>query len=209
MKRTALVLTGVALMGASLGFSPLLGEAASPVLKSGSHCVAWKTNKTLALVKRATAVGTSCNVTVKAVKSGANLGAEISVPIASFSSGEKDRDKEVLKILEASKQPSLVFKVNPLSPAAWQAMLKNGSGPVKGNLFFGNRAHPLTAIAKVKKNGSNIEVYGDIVTKFSTLGIKPPVVGPGGSIAKVDDYLELHFNFVSSKVQNTSVVPGL
>ena len=89
MKRTALVLTGVALMGASLGFSPLLGEAATPVLKSGSHCVAWKTNKTLALVKRATAVGTSCNVTVKAVKSGANLGAEISVPIASFKSGEK------------------------------------------------------------------------------------------------------------------------
>ncbi len=207
MKKLTLMLSGAALLGASLGFAPL--EAATPVLKSGSHCVAWKTNKTLALVKRATAVGTSCQVTVKATQSGSNLGAEISVPIASFSSGEKKRDAEVLKILGASKQPNLLFKVTPLSAAAWQAMLKNGSGPVKGTLYFNKKAHPLTAVAKVTKSGSNIEVRGDIVTKFSAIGITPPTVGPGGSIAKVDDYLELHFNFVSSKVQNTGIVPGL
>lgn len=208
MKKTVLLLTGAALLtGASLGFAPL--EAATPVLKPGSHCVAWKTNKTLAFVKRATAVGTSCQVSVKATKSGSNFAAEISIPIASFSSGETKRDKEVMNILGASKQANLLFKVSPLSAAAWQAMLKNGSGPVKGTLYFGKAAHPLTSVAKVRRNAKKIEVYGDIVTTFSAIGIKPPTVGPGGSIAKVDDYLELHFNFVSDKVQNSGIVAGL
>lgn len=181
---------------------------AAGVLGAGTHCVAWKTKKTLGLVKRVEPVGKSCQATVKAVKQGGKLGAEMSVPIRSFSSGDKDRDKEVPKILKANVQPNIEFKTALLSEAEWKKMLSAGSGTVKGTLKVGGKSVAMNVNAKLRKGG-NKEVYGQITTKFTTLGIKPPEVGPGGSIAKVDDYLELHFNFVASKLQNKAVVPGL
>ncbi len=207
MNKKSQLILGALMLGGTLAMPQ--ADAAKLAVPSNSHCVAWKTNKTLGLVKRATAVGTSCNVTVKAIKKGGQLGAEVSVPIASFDSKEKKRDAEVLKILDASKQPNVIFKTAMLSPAQWQKMLSNGSGPVKGTLYIGKRAYPQTTVVKVKKAGSNVVVNGVLVTKFTKLGIKPPTVGPGGSIAKVDDYVELHFSFNSSKLQNKSVVPGL
>ncbi len=199
-------------MGLVMATGMLLSSAvlaADLAVPPNSHCVAWKTNKTLALVKRATAVGTSCKVSVTAVKKGDKLGAEVSVPIASFDSKEKQRDAEVLKILEASKQPSVIFKTALLTEADWKKMLAKGSGPVKGTLYIGKRPYPMSALVKVNQAGGAVVVSGKIVTKFTQLGIKPPVVGPGGSIAKVDDYLELHFSFNSNQLQNKNLVPGL
>lgn len=183
--------------------------AADLAVPRHSHCVAWKTNKTLALVKRATAVGTSCQVTLKAIKKGNKLGAEMQVPIASFDSKEKQRDQEVLKILEAAKQPNIIFKTALLTEADWKKMLGKGSGPVQGVLYVGKRSYPMRFLASVNQVGKDVVVSGKVVTKFTDLGIQPPVVGPGGSIAKVDDYLELHFSFNSKQLQNKGVVPGL
>lgn len=200
------------LMGFVMTTGILLSSAVSAAdlaVPTNSHCVAWKTNKTLALVKRATAVGTSCKVSVTAIKKGDKLGAEVAVPIASFDSKEKQRDAEVLKILEASKQPNVIFKTALLTEADWKKMLAKGSGPVKGTLYIGKRPYPMSALVKVNQAGGAVVVSGKIVTKFTSLGIKPPVVGPGGSIAKVDDYLELHFSFNSSQLKNKNLVPGL
>lgn len=200
------------LMGLVMTTGILLSSAVSAAdlaVPANSHCVAWKTNKTLALVKRATAVGTSCKVSVTAIKKGDKLGAEVSVPIASFDSKEKQRDAEVLKILEASKQPNVLFKTALLTEADWKKMLAKGSGPVKGTLYIGKRPYPMSALVNVSQAGGAVVVSGKIVTKFTSLGIKPPVVGPGGSIAKVDDYLELHFSFNSSQLKNKNLVPGL
>lgn len=208
-KRNLSILGSMIFVGA-LAFSSMPEtQAVSAVVPAGKHCVAWKTKKTLGLVKRVEPVGMSCSATIKAVKAGANLSAEVTVPIASFDSGEKKRDSEVLKILQANVAPNLVYQVDPLPAATWQAMLKNGSGPVRGTLSIAGKTYPLSTTAKVRKSGGNIEVYGTIITKFSSLGIKPPMVGPGGSIAKVDDYLELHFNFLSGKVINKGIVPNL
>lgn len=208
MNKSKTLLAGLVL-STGLAVTSAPQTEASGVIGAGKHCVAWKTNKTLGLVKRVSPVGMNCNVTVKAVKKGKNYSAEVYVPIRSFQSGEKDRDKAVLDILKAKVNPNVVFKVDPLPLSSWQKMLKNGSGPVRGKLYIGNQAKPLSTTAKVRKRGKNIEVYGVVRTKFTTLGIKPPTVGPGGSIAKVDDYLELHFNLLSNKVQNAGIVPGL
>lgn len=206
--KKSLVLVGL-LLTAGLASEKPSFSASSLEVPANSHCVAWKTNKTLALVKRATAVGTSCQVTVKAIKKGDKYGAEVSVPIASFDSQEKKRDQEVLKILDAVKQPNVIFKTAMLTEADWKRMVGKGSGPVKGTLYIGKRPYPMSALVKVNQVGSDTIVSGKIVTKFTSLGIAPPMVGPGGSIAKVDDYVELHFSFNSKQLQNKSVVPGL
>lgn len=202
----SLILGGLAFVSLSVLENDI---QAANVLSSGSHCVAWKTKKTLGLVKRVEPVGKSCSVTVKAVKHGGNkLGAEMSVPIRSFNSGDSDRDKEVLNILKAKIQPNIEFKTALLSESEWKKMLSSGGGSIKGTLKVAGKSFATTLNAKVR-NGGTKEVSGQITTKFTSLGIKPPEVGPGGSIAKVDDYLELHFNFVASQLQNKSVVPGL
>ncbi len=189
--------------------SPVWATSLAPrqVLQPGSHCVAWRTTKTLALVSQHEAVGTSCQVSVTAkAAGGSKYAATIAVPIGSFNSQEPDRDKEVLKILKASVQPNLLFTTQALSKAQWEALLAKGQGTVKGQLAVGGRSFPLAAIVKIRKNGGSIEVYGTIRTRFSAFGIKPPEVGPGGAIAKVPDYLELHFNLTSDKVQNYGIV---
>lgn len=177
------------------------------VLPAGSHCVAWRTTKTLALVSQQEVVGTSCQVSVAAQAAGADkFLALISIPIASFNSKEADRDKEVLKILKASVQPNLTFTTEALSKAQWETMLAKGQGKVRGKLAVAGRSFSLTAQVKLRKSGGRIEVYGSIRTKFSALGLQAPEVGPGGAIAKVPDYLELHFNLSSDRVQNYGIV---
>jgi len=177
------------------------------VLAAGSHCVAWRTQKTMAMLSKQEAIGTSCQVSVSASKTAdGKYQATVTVPISSFDSKEKDRDKEVLKILNAAQQPKLEFTTLPLTLAQWQTMLKNGQGAVRGKLKVAGKSYPISSTAKIRQNGTQIEVYGFVQTKFTALGMQPPVVGPGGSIAKVDDYLELHYQFSSSKVQNFALV---
>lgn len=194
----------------SLGLA-LPGHTASErnIVGPGRNCVAYKTHKTLAMVADTQIVGMNCNVSVTAVKTGSNYSAEIKIPISSFNSQERDRDKEVAKILKANVSPNLVFKVDPLPAATWESMLAHGSGAVHGTLYIGNQPHRVATTVKVSKAGGHVEVYGTIVSKFTDFGIKPPEVGPGGVIAKAADYLELHFNFLDSKVRNRSIVPGI
>ena len=190
----------------AIGLAP--ADSAGPVLKSGSNCVAYKTSKTLAIISSSDIVGTNCNVAVKAVKtSNGELGAEITVPISAFNSHEPDRDVAVAKLLKSGPQPNLIIRTESMTAAEWLAMLKRGSGTVKGQMQFGGSSYPVSTNAKVRKSGNQVEVSGIIVTKFSSFGIKPPVVGPGGIIAKAPDHLELHYNFLSGKVQNLSIVP--
>lgn len=202
------LLAGLCLLGSSLWLPAFANLPEKQIFNAGSHCVAWRTQKTMAMVSKQEVIGRSCNVSVSASKTAdGKLMATIQVPIASFNSQEKDRDKEVLKILQASKQPVLQFSTLPLTAAQWQTMLSNGQGAVRGELLIGGKKYPLNSVAKVRKNGNKIEVYGYVRTSFSSLGMAPPVVGPGGSIAKVADYLELHYHLSSDKVKNMELVP--
>jgi hypothetical protein len=177
------------------------------VLQAGSHCVAWRTTKTLAMVSQQEVVGTSCQVSVTARAAGAGkFSALVSIPISSFNSNESDRDKEVLKILKASVQPNLTFTTEALSKAQWESLLAKGQGTVRGKLAVAGRSFSLTSLVKIRRSAGKIEVYGSIRTRFTALGLQAPEVGPGGAIAKVPDYLELHFNLSSDKVQNFGIV---
>jgi polyisoprenoid-binding protein YceI len=169
--------------------------------------VAWRTTKTLAMVSQQEVVGTSCQVSVTARAAGAGkFSALVSIPISSFNSNEADRDKEVLKILKASVQPNLTFTTEALSKAQWESLLAKGQGTVRGKLAVAGRSFSLTSLVKIRKSAGKIEVYGSIRTRFTALGLQAPEVGPGGAIAKVPDYLELHFNLSSDKVQNFGIV---
>lgn len=201
MKKIKYLLLSSALV---LGVVPQAQATKLPA--SNSHCVAYKTEKTLALVKNVTVIGSNCNISVTAKKQGGKYFAEVLVPIKSFNSGDKDRDKWVVKELKASKQPNLIFRTMAYSSADWSKMLKAGKASVKGVLIIAGRKYPVTSTATVKTSGSNAIVSGKVVSKFTNYGIQPPTVGPGGSVAKAKNYLELHYNLMSSKVKNMGIV---
>lgn len=203
-------LPGTLLIGSLLGLGVSFAPARSvpPILPESGNCVAYKTHKTLAMVASQDVVGTNCNVSVKAAKaSNGNLSAEIRVPISAFNSQEHDRDEAVAKLLKANVKPDIVIRTMALSPAQWQQMLHNGAGTVKAELQLGGRAYPISTTAHFKRNGNQVTASGVIVTQFTAFGIQPPEVGPGGLIAKAPDYLELHYNLLSSHLQNMGVVP--
>ena len=154
-------------------------------------------------------MGINCGISVKAVKEGEKLAAEVLIPISAFDSKERDRDKEVAKLLKAAQQPVMVFRSQALSAEDWKSMLQRGNGSIRGKLTIGNKPFPVSSQFTLLKRGAKIEAYGRILTKFTAFGIQPPEVGPGGIIAKAPDYLELHFNLSSDKVQNKALVPGL
>ncbi len=156
--------------------SKTLSAEAIPDL--GLNCVAWKTTKVMFLVNMVYPVGTSCSVQVTRSPKGNELTEyKVIVPIASFDSGEKDRDKEVLKILKADMQSDIEIIGNITAKVPEQSITIS----VAGEKFT----------LPVKATIENNVLYVQANTQFSNLNMKAPSV-LGGFIAKVKDILELH-----------------
>lgn len=181
---------------------PTVAEAQSGILTSGTHCVAYKTRKTVALVSSEDVVGRNCNPIVSLRQEGSQLAVDVLVPVRWFNSGKGDRDQEVAKILKAQTYPTLFFRSQALPKAQWQKMAKAGQGTVSGTLSVAGRNIPVQATARARKvGGQNWEVSGLVRTAFSRLGIEPPKVA-GGVVAYAQDELELHFQLQSAKIQH-------
>jgi len=165
------------------------------------HCVAWKTKKTMFLFKKLEPVGVSCDV--KTVIKKDNKGdsfLKIEVPIKSFDSNESKRDAEVVKILKADKQANLVF-------TTYEALKiynskNNFKGKISGEISIGGKKSPIEfKVSKTRQGGESVYL-GKAVLKYTDLGISPPSVA-GGVVAKVADYLELHFKFSEDKINKS------
>jgi hypothetical protein len=158
------------------------------------HCVAWRTKKRMMMVKRLEPVGINCAAKTKAIASGEGFVLNLEVPVDQFNSGEPKRDQEVVKLLGAA----VSFESQPLTMEKIKSL---GDEPqaVSGQLQMNGKKFPVEFQVTAKKAGDWI-FTGQVVSKMSAFEVEPPTVG-GGMIAKVDDYLELHFQFHSSKIE--------
>jgi len=162
------------------------------------NCVAWKTKKKMFLVKRLEPVGMSCEAKAS-VEKGDKPYLKVEVPISSFDSGERKRDKEVLKILQAGKQKNLIFK--SVEALKIYNSKKSLNMSVSGFLVIAGEEFVVNFnVSKLKKD-NKIYYTGKSILKYTDLKIKPPSVA-GGAVAKVKDYLELHFRFSEESVIN-------
>lgn len=182
-----------------------VAEAQSGILTSGTHCVAYKTRKTVALVSSEDVIGRNCSPVASLRQEGSNLAVDVLVPVRWFNSGKGDRDQEVAKILKAQTYPTLGFRSQALPKAQWQKMAKAGQGTVSGNLTVAGRTVSVQASARAHKvGGQNWEVSGVVRTTFSRMGLEPPKVA-GGVVAYAQDELELHFQLQSAKIQQSNL----
>lgn len=162
------------------------------------HCVAWKTKKTMFLFKKLEPVGISCEVTTTILKDeDGEPFLKVEVPIKSFDSGETKRDLEVVRILKADKQANLIFKTSEAFKI--YDTKKDFGDNFSGELIIGGAKNPVNfRVFKIKKDGKFF-YKGKATLKYTDLNISPPSVA-GGAVAKVKDYLELHFRFSHDKI---------
>ncbi|MAZ48575.1 MAG: hypothetical protein CME65_08425 [Halobacteriovoraceae bacterium] len=147
--------------------------------------VSWKTSKTMFLFSDQTPIGINNSVRVETGYGEARF-IKLIIPIASFSSGEAERDQEVQKILKADIQPNIIFQTELMKQAEYERLLSGDVREITGNLNIANESHPVT----VKLALTNNFLVGTVDSKFTTFGITPPKVA-GGLVAKVHDKLEL------------------
>lgn len=170
------------------------------LVEEGSHCVAYKVQKTMFLVKSDSVVGRNCEVSAQVLPEvGGLYRIEVNVPVRSFNSGDVERDKDVLKMLHAQERADLTFRSVPFSREQWRQLFAKKDFPLEGRLYIGNEGFPITLTVEYSDRETMAEVHGKANVKFADFAMKPPKVG-GGIIAKSKPDFELYFNLVSNRI---------
>lgn len=180
-----------------------MGSLSAQEFTSGGHCVAWRTNKTMFLFSKETPIGMNCKVQTTLKGEGEQKQLEVVIPIKGFDSKNADRDADIFTILKGPQQPDLLFQSEALSNNRLGALVKEG-GSVQGQLTIGGKAYPISFTIKSQKLGEGAVFLGTFQGTFTQFDIEPPRV-VGGLVAKVDDSLDLLFQFQSSEIKGWSL----
>lgn len=183
----------------------LLLAMASPValasmFSAGQHCVGYKFKKKSLSVFSHQVVGKNCDISAQLLPVvGGGYQVEVSIPISSFDSGDKDWDQDFRDLLKESEQPDILFHSKVLSEKEWKLLVQKSDVVMEGELNINNKKYPLTAPCKIIKVPGGVEVDGVTTVPFAKFELQPPKTA-GGLIAKADSDLEIHFHLVSDKV---------
>ncbi|MCC7406377.1 MAG: YceI family protein [Bdellovibrionales bacterium] len=183
-----------------LSLAAVFAGARAEILSSEeSHCVAYKTRKTLFLVRSVDVVGKNCQVSSQVLPElGGRYLIEVRIQAGAFESGESERDRDVVKILKADKFQELIFRTSAWPALQWEQLFRQNSFVLGGELTIAGAAHPVQASVRLIRSGEAVVASGVITTQFKELGIEPPKLGMG-ILAQVKDNLELHFQLRGDK----------
>lgn len=172
----------------------------SPLFENGSHCVAYKVRKTSFFVSSSDVIGRNCDVSAQVLPEvGGLYHIEVNIPIRSFSSGDSERDRDVMKILKAEQRAELTFKTTARTAAQWRELFAKKKFEMDGQLTIGEKSFPVKVATHYAETEEQAEIDGSARVRFQDFDLRPPKVG-GGIIASVKPDLELHFHFVSQRI---------
>ncbi len=156
-----------------------------------NHCVAYRVEKTMFLVKSDTVEGRNCDVSAQVLPEvGGLYHIEVNIPVRGFNSGDKSRDEDVMRILKSQERPEITFRSEALSGEAWRTRFAQKEFPLEGKLSIGANSYPLTVNVAYVDQANSAEVHGAARVKFKDFEITPPKVG-GGLVAKSKPDFEL------------------
>jgi hypothetical protein len=145
-------------------------------------------------------VGKNCDISAQLLPVvGGNYQVEVSIPITSFDSGDKDWDQDFRDLLKVSEQPDILFRSKEMSEKEWRQVVQKTSITLDGELNINNKTFKVTTPVQIKKVSGGVEVDGMTTVPFSKFELEPPKT-MGGLITKTDSDLELHFHLVSEKI---------
>jgi YceI-like domain len=170
------------------------------LLEQGSHCVAYKAEKTMFLFKSDPVIGRNCDVSAQVLPDvGGIYHIEVIIPIRSFASGDASRDEDVAKSLKVDVKPELTFRTKAMSAEAWREIFKKSNFDLVGELAIGDQTFPIKVASHYTQHDDTEEIDGVAKVRFEDFQIPPPKV-VGGLVAKTKPELELHFNLLGSRI---------
>ncbi|GAA4468875.1 YceI family protein [Nibrella saemangeumensis] len=110
----------------------------------------------------------------------------VSIKVASFDSGNANRDSNAMETLEALKYPNVTFVSQNIQAGA------NGGLTIKGNMTFHNVTKPITVQATRKDGNGRITVDGGFDLQLSDYNVKRPTL----MTIPVDEEVRMKFTVV-------------
>lgn len=100
----------------------------------------------------------------------------IRVPVASFDSGNSNRDSNMLDAVEADRYPDVRFESTAISVQRWERTEAGYEGvwTVGGNLTFHGQTHPVTIPVTVRIEGNRFEATGTFSIALSQFKVRRP-----------------------------------
>jgi len=190
------------LLLSKLLFSSVLWASSSglSLLDDGTHCVAYKAEKTTLLFTSGEVIGKNCDISAQVLPEvGGLYHIEVIIPIRGFQSGSADRDEDVAKTLKAADKPELTFRSKAMSPDQWRELFGKGKFDIEGELQIGAKAFPVKLASQYIHGNEGDEIDGRANVKFADFELSPPKV-VGGLVAKSKPDLELHFHLLGSRI---------
>lgn len=170
------------------------------LLDEGTHCVAYKTMKTVMLVSSSPVIGKNCDISVQVLPEvGGLYHIEVNIPIKGFQSGDTTRDEDVSQTLKADVRPEMTFKSKAMTADQWRALFKKGDFDIDGELTIGDKTFPLKLASHYEEKPETPEIDGIAKVHFQDFDIKPPKVFLG-IVAKSKTDLELHYHFLGNRI---------
>lgn len=111
---------------------------------------------------------------------------EVNVGAASFRTGIALRNQHLRNELEVDRYPFVRFVLEGAAPGD-----AAGTLVLRGRLTVKDRATPVTILARVTRADSAVVLEGELPTKFTELGMRPPT--RMGGLTRVRDDFVIHF----------------
>lgn len=109
----------------------------------------------------------------------------VSVPVRSFDSGNRARDRDMLKVTEADEYPDVSF-------ISSEIVEQNGVLAVKGELTFHGVKREIQFTAQEQRQGQRLLVAGEFEISLEEFGVKRPSI----LTMKVKDNLQVQFRML-------------
>ncbi|MBD1396389.1 YceI family protein [Pontibacter sp. JH31] len=110
---------------------------------------------------------------------------EVRVPVRSFDSGNRRRDRDMLKVTEAERYPEVTFISSQITE-------QDGALAVTGRLTFHGITREIQLIAQTQWQGESLLVTGEFDISLEAYQIKRPSI----LTMKVKDMLQVRFRMV-------------
>lgn len=181
-------------------------SAVSSLLEEGAHCVAYRAERVLFFLSSAPVIGRNCEVSAQVLPEiGGLYHIEVNVPVQGFSSGDKERDHDVMRVLKAEERPELTFRTKAMTAEKWKELFRRQDFEIEGELTVGTKSYPLKMKSHYAEKTGAAEIDGSALVHFEDFGLKPPKV-MAGVVAKAKSQLELHFRLQSQRILGADTI---
>ncbi len=178
---------------------------AADVFEPNDHCVAWRTRKVMFVLSTVYPVGKNCKISSKLVSNKGSWVFHLSLSHENFDSDEEDRDEEVSKLLGGNRWRSLEFQSEAISQAQINELNQGRKIIINGVMKIAGKEYQVRALP-LKFDGTKF--YGKYETNYTQFELKPPTIA-GGLVAKVSNYLALHYQFQLSQIDGNQKIRRL